>query len=57
MHIAGVIILYNPEQDVFNNIVSYLGALDCLFVVDNSEQPNEELIAKIKELQEQGEKV
>ena len=50
MHIAGVIILYNPEQDVFNNIVSYLGALDCLFVVDNSEQPNEELIAKIKEL-------
>lgn len=48
MNIAGVVILYNPEDDVINNIESYLEELDCLFVFDNTEFPNEKIVEKIK---------
>ncbi len=38
--VAGVVILYNPEQDVIENINSYLDQIDYLFIIDNSEKPN-----------------
>lgn len=40
MKLAGVVVLYNPEEDVMNNIRSYLGSLDVLYVVDNSSCDN-----------------
>ncbi|MXV51707.1 glycosyltransferase [Pedobacter sp. HMF7647] len=43
---AGVIVLYNPEKDVINNIVSYLNCLDHLYIIDNSLTDNK----AIKEL-------
>jgi rhamnosyltransferase len=35
--IAGVVVLYHPPEEVLENIRSYLGQVDVLFVVDNSE--------------------
>ncbi|MFN2438727.1 MAG: hypothetical protein ABR503_05970, partial [Chitinophagaceae bacterium] len=37
MNIAGVVILYNPSNDVVSNINSYLPYINKLYVVDNSE--------------------
>ena len=36
MKLAGVVVLYNPDDNVVNNIDSYIGFLDILYVVDNS---------------------
>lgn len=36
MKIAAVVILYNPAHDVAKNIQSYFGAIDKLYIVDNS---------------------
>jgi rhamnosyltransferase len=43
IRIAGVVVLYNPSENVFENINSYLGQIDKLFVIDNSEIPCESL--------------
>ncbi len=40
MKIVGVVVLYNPEDNVINNIKSYLGLIDKLYVVDNTPIPN-----------------
>lgn len=40
MKICGVVVLYNPDDKVIDNIKSYLKPLDKLFVVDNSPLPN-----------------
>ncbi len=48
MRIDGVVVLYNPEDAVLNNILRYSSLLDCLFVVDNSTKPNEELNKKLE---------
>ena len=40
MKIAGVVVLYNPDDEVLKNINSYINLLDKLYVVDNSEIPN-----------------
>lgn len=39
--IAGVTVLYNPDQIVANNIRSYIDNLDILFAVDNSPNDND----------------
>lgn len=49
--IAGVVTLYNPQDDVYENIMTYIHALDILYVMDNSETINEELVKKITCLQ------
>ncbi len=36
--IAGVVVLYNPDESVVNNIQSYIQDIEILFVVDNSEE-------------------
>lgn len=47
---AGVIVLYHPDLNVWENILSYLDDIDILFAVDNSEKKyNSELIEKIRQ--------
>jgi rhamnosyltransferase len=36
--IAGVVILYNPNDSVYDNIITYSHNIDKLFVIDNSEK-------------------
>lgn len=50
MKYAGVVILYNPNEDVFVNILSYIKRLDVLYVMDNSTSINYELVKKIQGL-------
>ncbi len=42
--IAGVVVLYNPDESVVNNIQSYIQDIEILFVVDNSEEKNSLII-------------
>jgi len=42
--IAGLVILYNPEISVLENINSYINQVDKLFVFDNSENDYSELL-------------
>ena len=35
VRLAGVVILYNPEADVPENVASYINSVDRLFIVDN----------------------
>lgn len=49
MRLAGVVTLYHPKHDVFDNIMSYADALDMLLVCDNSEKPARELGRKLME--------
>lgn len=48
MKLAGCVVLYNPCDEVFQNIESYSNLLDLLIVVDNSTKKNIQLIEKIK---------
>ena len=49
MIIDGVVVLYNPDKAVVENIKSYQSFLRKLFVIDNSTSYNEEVINKLKE--------
>ena len=42
MKLAGVVVLYNPSDDVMDNIKSYLNSLEVLYAVDNSSCDNSE---------------
>ena len=46
--IAGVVVLYNPEEDYINNINSYIEDIDLLYVIDNSSKKN--IIPKSKKI-------
>ncbi|SFD55559.1 glycosyltransferase [Spirosoma endophyticum] len=46
--IAGSVILYNSNMQVIKNIHSYIDQINHLFVIDNSEKVNYELVEKIK---------
>jgi len=52
--IAGVVVLYNPDPIVIQNIQSYLPFLYVLYVIDNSESPNMNIVEQLREL---GEKI
>ena len=47
-NIAGVVILYNSERQVINNINSYLNQIDQLYIIDNSERADYEIVQDIK---------
>lgn len=47
--LAGVVILYNPDDSVLNNIESYASHLDAFYVIDNSTTDNKSLIKKMQE--------
>lgn len=44
----GVVVLYNPDDSVWSNIATYIDYVAFLYVVDNSEQKNMDLVEKIK---------
>ncbi|SDT22645.1 rhamnosyltransferase [Mucilaginibacter mallensis] len=48
--LSGVIILYNPDKDVIGNITSYLNTLSCLYVIDNSESIDKQIVDSINTL-------
>lgn len=54
MRLAGVVVLYNSDNSIIENINSYLKEVEILFVIDNSEIINDGIINKIKQL---GEKI
>ena len=45
--IASVVILYNPDENVFSNVNTCSEQTDFVYVIDNSETINDELIKKI----------
>jgi rhamnosyltransferase len=45
--INGVVVLYNPEETIIDNITSYLDNVEKLYIIDNSESKNTELINEI----------
>ena len=45
---AGVVVLYNPDIDIYNNINSYIDDLDIIYIIDNSEITDESIVGKIK---------
>ena len=47
-NIAGVVVLYNPDNSVSENILSYINQVDRLFAVDNSGNANPAVIDRIK---------
>ncbi len=50
MIISAVVILYNPEDEVFENINSYGDSVEKIFVIDNSEVYNNKLILMLLDL-------
>ena len=47
--IDGVVVLYNPEDEILNNIEKYRPFLEHLYVVDNSTKANEVLVKKVQQ--------
>lgn len=45
---AGVVVLYEPKNNVWDNIQSYIEEIDLLYVMDNSNNVNTFLVEKIK---------
>jgi rhamnosyltransferase len=50
MKLAGTVILYHPEEKVLKNIQSYLEQIEKLYVIDNTENSQIELIKDILQL-------
>jgi rhamnosyltransferase len=40
LKIAGVVVLYNPDEKINKNILSYIDNIDKLYVIDNTENKN-----------------
>lgn len=47
-NIAGVVILYNSSIETIDNIETYINQIHKLYVVDNSDRPNSDLIDRLK---------
>lgn len=50
IRVSGVVVLYNPERTVMDNIESYIDELETLYVIDNSTEKNPDIIEKITEI-------
>jgi rhamnosyltransferase len=48
--IAGTVIFYNPDENVFDNIKSYLTDIEKLYIIDNSEVPDPSLANKLESI-------
>ena len=48
MKIAGIVILYYPDENVIQNIASYLNFVDKLYIIDNTETPSILIVDKLK---------
>ena len=51
MKIDGVVVFYNPTIEMIDNIHKYYPILNHLFVIDNSNKINEEVVSKVKEFE------
>jgi rhamnosyltransferase len=47
MNCAGITVLYQPQMSVWDNICTYIGAVDRLYILDNSENYNDCLIVEL----------
>jgi len=47
MKIAGIVVLYNPSNLVYDNVLTYIDYIEHLFIVDNSESQNKDLVEKL----------
>ena len=47
LRVAGVTILYNPDEEMISNILSYLDQLELLYIVDNSEEVKTDVVNRI----------
>lgn len=43
-NVAAIVVLYNPEADVYDNIMSYYDQVDAVILVDNSDIPATDLV-------------
>lgn len=50
MIIAAAVILFYPEKKTIDNLLSYSSFVNTLYVIDNSENPSDEIIDLIKEI-------
>ena len=48
MNIAAAVVIYNPDEGVSERISSYAGEVLKVFVVDNSDQPDESVLNRIR---------
>jgi len=46
--IAGLVVLFNPDHSVIDNILSYIKQISVLYVIDNSELCNTNIVETIK---------
>ena len=46
--IVGLVVLYNPDQNVIGNIQTYISQLSMLYVIDNSEVCNNKIFETIR---------
>ncbi len=50
MKYAGVVVLYNPDKEVITNVRSYADQIEKLYITDNSDVKNPEVIDSLKAL-------
>ena len=50
MKIEGVVVLYNPNKNIIDNIKTYINEVETLYVIDNSSEKDNSLINEIKQL-------
>ena len=50
MKIDGIVVLYHPEKSILENIHSYVNELEVLYIIDNSESKNNDLILELKKI-------
>lgn len=48
MKFCGVVVWYNPADDVLNNINSYITEIEKLYIIDNSKDNHNNLLADYK---------
>jgi rhamnosyltransferase len=47
---AATVILYNPPDETISNLLSYYNQVNTLYIIDNSEKPNDILILEFEKL-------
>ena len=50
MKIEAVVVLYNPNKNIIDNIKTYINEVETLYVIDNSSEKDNSLINEIKQL-------
>jgi rhamnosyltransferase len=49
--IAAVVVMYNPDESLIGNLLSFLPAVSRIYVIDNSDSKNDGLIMRIREME------